>query len=127
MIPYKVKEGKIFVYLQKRSKYAKRLPDYFGFFGGGIERGESPDQALTREIKEEMNFIPEDYEMLGKYESPTSIKYVFILKVDENFEEEIKILEGQYGKYFTEDEVRKESKLTESDKIVLRDLYKKLR
>jgi len=127
LIPYKIRDDKISVYLQKRSKNAKRLPDYFGFFGGGIEHGENPQEALVREIKEEMAFMPQGYEWLGEYEGERSIKYVFILGVDDDFEKKIEVLEGEYGKYFTEDEALHEPKLTEDDKRVLGDLYKKLK
>ena len=46
-------DGKIL--LQKRSKSAKRFPEKWGLFGGGIEEGECPETGLKREIKEELN------------------------------------------------------------------------
>jgi len=124
LIPYKIKNDKVLVYLQKRAKDAKRLPDYFGFFGGEPENEENPEEALKREIKEEMNFIPENYELLGKYDFEKSVKHIFIMKVDDNFENKIQIFEGEYGKYFNEEETLNEPKLIEEDKIVLRDLYR---
>lgn len=123
-IPYKIRDGKILVYLQKRSKDATRLPDFFGFFGGGIENNESPEKALLREIVEEMNFKPSGYQLLGSF---WSFKYVFILEVEDDFEEKIKVLEGEFGKYFNEKEALGEPKLIEEDKAVLRYLYKFLR
>ena len=42
------------VLLQHRSKNAKRLPNYWGAFGGGIEEGETPEEALRRELLEEI-------------------------------------------------------------------------
>ena len=74
-----------------------------------------------------MNFIPEIYKLLGKYIFEKSVKHVFIIRVDNSFENKIRILEGEYGKYFSEDEALSEPKLIEEDKIVLRDLYKLLR
>lgn len=124
LIPYKIKDGQVFVYLQKRAKDARRLPDYFGFFGGEPENNENPEEALKREIKEEMDFIPETYKLLGRYVFEKSIKHVFIMEVDDNFENKIQILEGEYGKYFSGDEALSEPKLIEEDKIVLRDLCK---
>ena len=32
----------------------ERLPNYFGFWGGGTENNETPEEALLREIKEEL-------------------------------------------------------------------------
>ena len=125
LIPYKDQGGKILVYLQKRAKDATRLPDYFGFFGGGIEENENSEEALVREIQEELTYALDSYEFLGRYDFPRSILHAFYLEVDDNFENEIKIEEGEYGKYFSAEEVRNEQKLIETDKIVLEDLFKK--
>ena len=110
LIPYKINNDEIFVYLQKREKDRKVLPDHFAFFGGRIEEGETPEQTLEREIQEEMCFTPKDYIFLEKYyflENPVSgwIAHVYYLKVDDNFEKVIKIMEGEYGKFFSENEV----------------------
>jgi len=126
LIPYRKNGGTILVFLQKRSKDAKRLPDFFGFFGGGAENNEDPQEALLREIREEMNYIPRGYSYLGKYEFPRSVKSIFYLEVGDGFENEIKIDEGEYGKWFGEEEALAEPKLIEEDRTVLRDLFKKL-
>lgn len=127
LIPYKIERDNVLVYLQKRSKDAKRLPDYFGFFGGGAEDDENPEQALQREIKEEIGFVPEEYRHFKKYEFDQSIKDIFVIGVDDGFEDRVEILEGEYGRWFEENDALRETKLIEEDKIVLRDLYKSLR
>lgn len=58
LIPYRRNADKFLVFLQKRSKDAKRLPGFFGFFGGGAKNNENPEEALQREIMEELNFVP---------------------------------------------------------------------
>jgi 8-oxo-dGTP pyrophosphatase MutT (NUDIX family) len=126
LIPYHIRQGKIFVFLQKRAKDAKRLPDYFGLFGGGIENNESSEEALKREILEELDFVPEEYKFFRFYDFEQGAKYVYILKVSDNFEKNIKILEGEYGKFFSEEDVLRESKLIDEDKVVLKDLYELL-
>ena len=127
LVPYLVRENDILVYLQKRDKDAKRLPDYFGFFGGGSENDENPQQTLLREIKEELNFIPEGFSHFKQYEFESSIRDIFILEVDDNFENKIQVLEGQYGRWFREGEVINEQKLSDSDRLALRDIFNFLR
>ena len=54
--------------LQKRSMGAKRIPGYWGFFGGGIRDGESPLAAVVREAREEIGYDLRDPELF--FEQP---------------------------------------------------------
>jgi 8-oxo-dGTP diphosphatase len=55
--------------LQHRTDDAAILPGYWAFFGGGIVEGESPEDAVRREAREELNvelvsprlFIEQDF------------------------------------------------------------------
>ena len=123
LIPYKIQTDGIFVYLQKREKDRKTLPGHFAFFGGGVEEGETPIQTLEREIQEELCFTPKGYEFLGKYDF-SWLANVYFLKVDDNFEKGIKVMEGDYGKFFSETEVANEPMMIDEDKSILKDLYK---
>ena len=126
LIPYKIQDKQIFVYLQKRSKDFKILPNHFAFFGGKIEEDENPHKTLEREIQEEMSFIPKGYRFFNKYNF-TWNAYVYILKVENNFEDKIKVMEGDYGRWFDEKEILDELKLIDEDKLVLQELYNFLR
>jgi 8-oxo-dGTP diphosphatase len=53
LILYKA-DGQIL--LQHRTKDAPIAPDHWSFFGGGIEEGESPEQAIRRESVEELGY-----------------------------------------------------------------------
>src|SRR6266849_7078471 len=44
------------ILLQHRTKDAPTFPDYWAFFGGGIEEGESAEQAVKREGLEELGY-----------------------------------------------------------------------
>lgn len=53
--------------MQHRDNNAPYEPNMWGFFGGHIEEGETPEQAVVREIKEELqiDIVPEYF---GRYE-----------------------------------------------------------
>ncbi|OGZ72268.1 MAG: hypothetical protein A2908_03960 [Candidatus Staskawiczbacteria bacterium RIFCSPLOWO2_01_FULL_38_12b] len=123
LIPCRIQNKQVFVYLQKREKNRKVLPDHFGFFGGKIEERETPAQALEREIQEEMCFVPKGCEFLSKYDFIDWSSNVYFLEVNDNFEKEVKIMEGEYGKFFSEKEALSEPMLTDDNKDILRDLY----
>ena len=50
--------------LNLRSKDAKEYPNTWSFFGGGVEKGETPEEGLIREVKEEINFDLKEYKKI---------------------------------------------------------------
>ena len=56
-----------------RKKPGKPLEGHWEFPGGKIEPGESPEQALAREIREELNLIAE----VGQKVTTTTYEYEF--------------------------------------------------
>ena len=74
------------ILLQHRSKDAKRLPDHWAFFGGGIENGETPEQALARESIEELEYRVMKPQLLYvqkfTFEESVNTKYVFVERYD---------------------------------------------
>ena len=125
LIPYKIKNNDVEVFLQKRTEDAKVAPGCFGFFGGKIEEQETPDEALKREIKEELDLSVEDYKFFKQYDFGNVLINVYISEVGEDFEGKISVNEGDYGKFFSGKEVFKEPKLAENANIILGDLFKK--
>ena len=56
------------VLVQDRKDFAiRRFGEEYGFFGGKIKKGETPKQALKREIKEELNIEIKNCDFFKKY------------------------------------------------------------
>ncbi len=53
------------ILLQDRKGISK-YGEEWSFFGGGIEDGESPEDALIRELQEELNWKPAKYSFIGE-------------------------------------------------------------
>ena len=118
------------ILLQHRTDDAFRLPGYWAFFGGGIEQGENPTEALRREIREELS-----YEVQGprfflaqkvRDEENDITKYVF---VEQYQDQPLQLGEGQAMGWFSPDETH-ELKMIDHDRFVVeqvRDYLNRLR
>jgi 8-oxo-dGTP pyrophosphatase MutT (NUDIX family) len=89
------KDGRVL--LQDR----KNLPiddSDWGFFGGIHQQGETPEEALKREIMEELNFETSHHVHVHSFESPRSEHlfegHIFAAELPENHEELFTVLEG---------------------------------
>ena len=83
--------------MQLRSKDALVLPGYIGFFGGNIEENEEPDDAIRREIFEEIKYTScfEFYKL--RYALVVDFvekAYIYINKFEGN-PEQVKAYEGE--------------------------------
>lgn len=111
-VPYvRRKEGLLF-FLQKRTKDAPRRPGFFAFFGGGLEKDESPEQGMKREVMEELVYTPMNSVYFSRYEAMERIHHVFVEEVGEEFPIKIKVREGEYGKFFNVKELAKLKKVS---------------
>ena len=104
-MPYRKRNGAWEFFLQMRGVDAETNPNRFGVFGGGIEGNKTPQQALLRELKEELTYIPRNYRYFSRFENANRTSDLFIEEVGEDFEKDITVCEGQYGKFLTADEV----------------------
>lgn len=105
-IPYRVSNGRYEFFLQKRDEHAARAPGIFGMFGGGIDEGETYEEAFFREVKEELAYVPQKPIYFSRYETAIAIFHVYFEEVPADFESHIVVGEGEYGKFFTMDELQ---------------------
>lgn len=85
------------------------FPNHWDLIGGHLEEGETPDEALVREVKEELNIELKDYSFYKKYECLTgdayeNIKYIYTGKINIPIEE-ITLLEGERPQFFSRNEI----------------------
>jgi len=90
------------ILLQHRAEDAERLPGYWAFFGGGIEAGETPEQAVKRETLEELNYTLKNPRLIMKQDflskDETNEKHVFVEEFDPS--KKITLGEGQNFGWF---------------------------
>jgi 8-oxo-dGTP pyrophosphatase MutT (NUDIX family) len=119
LIPYRRIDGELFFYLQKRSDNAPRMPGVFGMFGGGFEPGETPEQALYREIMEELVYVPQHPVYFSRYEHGKAILHLFVEEVASDFESKVEVKEGDFGKFFSASEVVSMEKIAPMARIAV--------
>jgi 8-oxo-dGTP diphosphatase len=85
------------------------FPEYWDLIGGHVEVGETPEEALVREVKEELDIDLNEYTFYREYECLTgdayeNIKYIYTGKINLPIEE-ITLLEGDHARYFSYEEI----------------------
>jgi 8-oxo-dGTP diphosphatase len=85
------------------------FPNHWDLIGGHVEEGETPEEALVREVKEELDIDIIEYAFYKKFECLTgdayeNIKYIYTGKINLPIEE-ITLLEGERAQYFTKEEI----------------------
>ncbi|MFA5052603.1 MAG: NUDIX hydrolase [Parcubacteria group bacterium] len=94
------------IFIQDRRGYKK--PDW-GFFGGTIEKEETPIKTVIREAKEELQIDVYDNELIdmGVFETVWDgqkiMRYMFLYPTEQT---EFSVLEGKGGVWFTLEEAR---------------------
>ncbi len=100
--------GEFLLYLRD-NKPGIPFPDHWDLIGGHVEEGETPDEALVREVKEEIDIDLKEYTFYKKYECLTgdayeNIKYIYYGKINLPIGE-VTLLEGVRPQYFSREEI----------------------
>jgi 8-oxo-dGTP diphosphatase len=85
------------------------FPNHWDLIGGHVEEGETPEEALVREYKEELDLDLKEYTFYKKVEclkgdAYDNIKYIYSGKINIPIEE-ITLLEGERPQYFSREEI----------------------
>ncbi len=83
-------------------------PGCWAFFGGHLEPGEQPAEAMQRELQEEIGYSPSQVQLFGTYQSRNIIRHVFYAPLTVGIET-LQLNEGQDLKLCTIEAVRQGS------------------
>ena len=64
-----------------------RFPNHWGCIGGGVELGETPEQAMLREVDEELGIVPGPHEYIGTYNRFSGDIHIYTSRLDATAEE----------------------------------------
>jgi 8-oxo-dGTP diphosphatase len=112
------------ILMQDRKGISKRGEEW-GYFGGKIEEGETPEEAVVRETKEELDFDLQDHKFIGIFKNKVSDdfiveRYVFISPLEGKLSK-FRQLEGSGMKLFSIEEAKK-VKMVKGDNLVINRL-----
>jgi len=112
------------ILIQDRKGISK-FGEEWGYFGGQIEEGETPEEAVVRETKEELSFDIKDHKFIGIFKNKINDnlfveRYVFISPLKDKLSK-FRQIEGRGMKLFSIDEAKK-VKSVRGDDLVLKKL-----
>ena len=82
------------------------FPGFWDIPGGHLEKGETPEHCIVREMKEEMDLDLKGFQLFLKSENKEKVEYLFWKKVNLDIDT-IHLTEGQRLKWFARNEVKK--------------------
>jgi 8-oxo-dGTP diphosphatase len=92
------RDDRLLIYLRD-DKAGIPFPNRWDFFGGHLEPGETPEQALLREVKEELGIELMGWQFFRSYECLVgdvypNTKYIYQARIDKTIDE-LTLHEGQ--------------------------------
>jgi mutator protein MutT len=115
------------ILLQDRKSMSKHGEEW-GYFGGKIDAGESPEEAIVREIKEELEFNLKDFKFLKEYVAYAKLlrngemaevkHHVFLKLINLDDFDKMVLHEGDGMKWFSIEEAKKLNMLGLDPKVL---------
>ena len=101
-------KGELLLYLRD-NKPGIPFPLHWDLIGGHVEDGETPEQALVREVKEELDIDLKEFTFFRKYDcfegdAYPNIKYIYTGRINLPIEQ-ITLLEGDHPAFFGRGEI----------------------
>ena|SRR5581483_6433589 len=101
-------------------------PGFWGCFGGGVGPGEDPAKALSRELREELEFSPDDFSRvlsldfdLSSLGGRKNYRHYYLVRIGESDVDGFTLHEGAAMKLFTPEELFALSNITPYDAFAL--------
>ena len=112
-----------FLLLHRDDRPDIMFPDHWGLLGGGIEDGETPEEALARELEEEASIDIKNYQLLFVKDFGDKKGYVYHVPLSDEDAQNVHLGdEGQELRFFTFDEML-QLKLTDYVKTYLTEYH----
>ncbi len=96
-------EGKILLFLRDNNPTIP-YPNQWDILGGKIEEGETPEKAIIREMREELELNLKDFDIFKIFQWRDITEIVFYKKINIDIDQ-TNLNEGQKIKYFSEEEL----------------------
>lgn len=82
------RQNRLLIYLRDNNPGIP-FPNHWDFFGGHLEDGETPEQALVREVKEELGIELAEWDFFRTYtctegDAYPNVKHIFWAKIEQN-------------------------------------------
>ena len=92
------RDARLVIYLRD-NKPEIPFPDHWDFFGGHLEAGETPDEALVREVEEELALALKEWKFFRTYvctegDAYPNVKYIYWARIEQTAAE-LTLREGQ--------------------------------
>jgi len=92
------RHDRLLIYLRD-NKPEIPFPNHWDLFGGHVEEGEAPEEALVRELKEELGVDLKQWRLFRSYvctegDAYPNVKHIFWAKIDKT-PDELQLYEGQ--------------------------------
>jgi len=80
-------------------------PGHWGFFGGHCDPGESPDDAIHRELMEELGYQTANIKLFDLYPDPGVVRHVYYAPLTVSLSE-LELMEGWDWGFFSIEQIK---------------------